>query len=429
MFIGHSKGLGLLFMTEMWERFSFYTLRALLVLYMVSKTLDGGLGWTRKEAFTLYGMYLGMAYVTPVIGGYLSDRFLGQRRSAMIGAILMAWGHLLMAVQSLPFFYAALSLVAIGNGFFKPCLTSILGQLYDDSTESHRDSAYSIFYMGINIGGMLAGFVSGWMLEAYGYDAGFAIAGLGMIIATLIFWWGQNRYLGDIGIKPTVKVVDHHAAPLTKEEKSRLFVVFILFLIVICFVTAWEQMGGLVTIFIQENVDRTIGNWTIPTPWLANLDPLFIVFLAPLFSILWVKLGEMEMDPFIGIKIGIGCLFLAGSFIILGYMVREISENGTLPHWSWIVLNKFLMVIGELCVIPISWAAATKLSPKSYISRVMGFMLAGIGVGSYLAGRVGALVDEVGEQAIFDTITIALCLLSVICILLNGKLKKLTHHQ
>lgn len=234
MFVGHSKGLGLLFLTEMWERFSFYTLRALLVLYMVAKTMDGGLGWSRKEAISLYGLYIGAAYVLPVIGGYLSDRFLGQQRSAMIGAALMALGHFCMAFNGLLFFYSALTLVAIGNGFFKPCLTSILGQLYDDSPESQRDSAYSLFYMGINIGGMLAGFAAGWLLTHYGFDAGFSVAGIGMVIGMGLFWSGKNRYLGEVGKYPQVKTEDHHTVPLTSEEKSRLGVILVLFFYLDC---------------------------------------------------------------------------------------------------------------------------------------------------------------------------------------------------
>lgn len=426
MFIGHSKGLGLLFMTEMWERFSFYAMRALLVLYMAGHLLDGGLGWSRSEALTLYGFYIGMAYMTPILGGYLSDRFLGQRRSAMIGAAMMAIGHFLMAFNPLWCFYLALTLVAIGNGFFKPCLTSILGQLYDDRDESQRDSAYSIFYMGINIGAILSSFVSGWLMVTYGFDVGFASAGVAMVIGLFIFWWGKDKYLGDAGAKPQVKMVDDHVEPLTSEEKSRLGVVFVLFLITIMFIAAWEQMGGLVPLFIQDSVNRQIGDWTIPTVWLAHIDPLFIILFAPIFSALWAKLGEKGKDPFIGAKMGMGCLFLAASFVVLGFMTRQINaDTAHLPHWGWVILNKLLVVFGELCVIPISWAAVTRLSPTSYISRAMGVMLAGIGVGSWVAGYLGSYVDEVGEQFIFDGITIALVIIAIFCWSINSKLKKM----
>ncbi|NGX42530.1 MAG: Di-/tripeptide transporter [Chlamydiae bacterium] len=426
MLFRHSKGLSLLFTTEMWERFSFYAMRALLVLYMTTRIFDGGLGWSRAEALRLYGIYLGAAYLTPVIGGYLSDRFLGQRRSAMIGAVMMAVGHFCMAFNELWLFYSALALIALGNGFFKPCLTSILGQLYDDADESQRDSAYSLFYMGINIGGAAAGLVSGWLLVLYGFDVGFAAAGVGMVIATLIFWWGKGKYLGDAGLRPTVKVKDHHAVSLTHEEKKQLLVVGFLFIVTVFFIVAWEQVGGLITLFIDESVDRQFGSWVIPTPWLANVDPFFIVFLAPTLSVFWAYLGKRKRDPFIGAKMGLGCLFLALSFVVLNVM-SSFADEGIQSHWGWVFFNKLLVVLGELCVIPISWAAATKLSPKGYISRVMGVMLAGIGIGSYLAGIVGSYVDEVGATTIFRALTIELVVLAGLCFLVNGKLKKLAH--
>ncbi len=296
----HSKSLQFLVMTEMWERFSFYTLRSLMVLYMTATVLDGGLGWTRSEALSLYGFYMGAAYLTPVFGGYFADRFLGQRQSTMIGAFLMAVGHFLMAFSGLWFFYAALTLVAIGNGFFKPCLTSILGEIYDDASESQRDSAYSLFYMGINIGAFAAGIIGGWVLQAWGYDVGFSVAGVGMLISLLLFWWGKNKYLGTAGLKPQVKMENDHVKPLTSGELSRIGVIIFLFLMMILYFIAWEQMGGLVTLFIRDSVDRMAGGWQIPTPWLANIDPFMIIFLAPTLSFLWVWLGKPELRSLSG---------------------------------------------------------------------------------------------------------------------------------
>jgi POT family proton-dependent oligopeptide transporter len=412
----------------MWERFSFYAMRALLILYITARIFDGGLGWSRADALRLYGIYLGAAYFMPVLGGYLSDRFLGQRRSAMIGAIMMAAGHFFMAFNELWIFFTALALIALGNGFFKPCLTSILGQLYDDANESQRDSAYSLFYMGINIGGAAAGIVSGWLLSLYGFDVGFAAAGVGMVVATLIFWWGKERFLGEAGKKPSVKVRHHHVVPLSREEKRQLVVIGFLFIVTVFFIVAWEQVGGLITLFIEDSVNRQIGSWMIPTPWLANVDPFFIIFLAPVLSAFWAYLGQRKQDPFLGAKMGLGCLLLAVSFVILG-VLSTIADEGIQPHWGWIVLNKFFLVLGELCVIPISWAAVTRLSPKSYISRVMGFMLAGIGLGSYLAGILGSYVDRVGATVIFTGLTLELIILAGLCFLVNPKLKELAHEK
>ena len=247
-----------------------------------------------------------------------------------------------------------------------------------------------------------------------------------MVVATLIFWWGKDKFLGTAGAKPQVKVKDHHAVPLTVEEKKRLMVVGVLFLITIFFIVAWEQIGGLITLFIDDNVDRQFGSWTIPTPLLANVDPFFIIFLAPTLSVFWAYLGKKNLDPFIGAKMGLGCLFLALSFIILGVM-SNLADQGISSHWGWIILNKLFLVLGELAVIPISWAAATKLAPTSYISRIMGLMLAGIGIGSYLAGILGSYVDQIGATAIFRGLTIELIVLAILCFLVNGTLKKFAH--
>ena len=415
-------------MTEMWERFSFYTLRSLLVLYMAGKISEGGLGWTKSEAISLYGIYMGVAYLTPLLGGYLADRFLGQRRSTMIGAFMMAIGHFLMAFQGLWFFYSALGLVAIGNGFFKPCLTSILGELYDDAKESQRDGAFSIFYMGINIGGAAAGFAAGWALSNYGYDLGFSIAGIGMVISLFIFWWGKDKYLGNVGIAPQAKVVNHHEKPLTAEEKKRLLVVFFIFLIIVFTYIAWEQLGGLLPLFIRDSVDRTIWGFEIPIPWFSVLNPLMIVLFAPVISLLWIGLGKGGKDPFLGAKLGLGLLAMTVGFLILGWMTTAANaKEGMLLGTEWIILFNFFVVLGELCINPISWAAATKLAPPSYTTRCMGLMLAGTGVGSYLAGYVGSLADTLGEVAIFYGLTGGLLVAAILCFMINPRLKALAH--
>jgi len=428
MIFRHSKGLQLLFMTEMWERFSFYTLRALLVLYMAGKVSEGGLGWSKSDAITVYGIYMGVAYLTPLIGGYLADRFIGQRTSTMIGAVMMAIGHFFMAFNDIFFFYAALSLVALGNGFFKPCLTSILGELYDDAEESQRDGAFSIFYMGINIGGAISGFAAGWALKAYGYDLGFSIAGIGMLISLLIFWWGKDKYLGTVGLKPQVKMEDDHVKPLTAEERSRLWVVFFIFLLIVFTYIAWEQLGGLVPLFIRDSVDRTLWGLELSVPFFSSLNPIMIIFLAPVLSLLWLWLGKRGKDPFLGAKMGIGFLAMTIGFLLLGWMTSVVSQtDGMLVGSEWIILFNFFIVIGELCITPISWAAATKLAPPSYTTRAMALMLAGSGIGAYLAGVLGSYVDSLGEIVIFYVLTGGLLLMAVFCFLINGKLKQLSH--
>lgn len=428
MIFRHSKGLQLLFMTEMWERFSFYTLRSLLVLYMAENISEGGLGWSKGEAINLYGIYMGVAYLTPLLGGYFADRLLGQRFSTMLGAVMMAFGHFLMAFQGVWFFYSALALVAFGNGFFKPCLTSILGELYDDAPESQRDGAFSIFYMGINIGGAVAGFAAGWALQSYGYDFGFSMAGVGMVISLLIFWWGKDKYLGDIGIRPQAKVENHHEKTLTDEEKSRLLVIFFIFLVVVFLYIAWEQLGGLLPLFIRDSVDRNLFGFEIPVPWFSSLNPVMVVFTAPILSLLWIWLGRKNLDPFLGVKLGLGLISMTVGFLLLGWMTHFVSvRKGVMMGSEWIFIFNFFVVVGELCIQPISWAAATKLAPRSYTTRCMALMLAGSGIGSYLAGYIGSLVDEVGEVAIFYGLTGGLLLAAIFCFMINPRIKTLAH--
>lgn len=428
MLFRHSKGLRLLFMTEMWERFSFYTLRSLLVLYMAASISEGGLGWSKAEAISLYGIYMSVAYLTPLLGGTIADRFIGQRTSTMIGAVLMAIGHFCMAFQGLVFFYTALGLVALGNGFFKPCLTSILGELYDDSSESQRDGAFSLFYLGINIGGAIAGFAAGWALDFSGYDFGFSIAGIGMVISLLIFWRGKDKYLGTIGIEPRAARKGEAIRPLSEEEKNRLLVVFALFLIVVFLYIAWEQLGGLVPLFIRDSVDRTLWGFDIPIPWFSSLNPVMIVFFAPLLSLLWLWLGKRGLDPFLGAKMGIGFLAMTIGFLLLGWMTSLAQGgSGVLLGSEWIILFNFFLVVGELCINPISWAAATKLAPPGYTTRCMALMLAGSGVGSYLAGLIGSYVDDLGETAIFYGFTLGLLIVAILCFLINKRMKRLAH--
>jgi proton-dependent oligopeptide transporter, POT family len=428
MLIKHGKGLQFLFMTEMWERFSFYTLRALLILYLTAQVFDGGLGWSKGDAFRLYGIYIGLAYLTPLFGGYLADRFLGQRRCAMIGAIMMSVGHFFMAFNHSWFFFSALGLVALGNGLFKPCLTAILGELYDDSSESQRDAAYSFFYMGINIGGALAGVTAGWLLNLWGYDAGFIAAGIAMLVATLVFWWGKRRFLGEVGRHTQVKIRNNKVVKLNKEEKKRIWAVGFIFLIVVFFFIGWEQIGALITLFINDSVDRHAGGIQLSTPLLANLDPIMIIILAPTLGLLWGFLGKKNLDPFLGAKMGIGCFLLSLSFLVL-WLMSQVADQGVLPSWHWIILNKFFLSIGELCVVPISWAAVTRLMPSSYASRGIAVMLAAVAVGSYLSAEVGRYVEKIGSTELFFILMSMTGVLTLACFIINPVLKRLVNNS
>ena len=292
--LGHPKGLFLLFATEMWERFSYYGMRALLVLSLIAgvETANPGFGWSQSEALKLYGLFTGFVYFTPLIGGWLADNYLGQRKSVIIGGVLMAIGQFTLASAipgNLQLFYVGLFILVLGNGFFKPNISTMVGDLYEEG-DARRDGAFTIFYMGINAGAFLAPLVCSTLGEdpTYGWRAGYFAAGVGMVLSVIIQLALAKRYLGDIGTVPAAKrslaASGGKHAPLTPDEVDRLRVIFMLFVFVVLFWAAFEQAGGLMNIYAQEKTDRMIGAFEVPAGWFQSLNPLFIVLLAPIFS-------------------------------------------------------------------------------------------------------------------------------------------------
>lgn len=392
------SGLYLLFATEMWERFSFYAMRALLVLYMSSATIEGGLGFSAPFSLKIYSYYLGIAYITPIIGGYIADRFLGSYRSALLGGLLMAIGHGLMAFRDVYFFYSALMFVAIGNGFFKPNITSILGQLYRER-DPRRDGGYAIFYMGINVGGVLAGVSSGTLQKLYGYEAGFAAAALAMVLSLVVF----------ASLAKTMLPVEAtHQGGLKKNGKGqnrlsaldfdRLLVIVALTLALTLFIVPFEQIGGLLNIFAQRFVDRSpyifgiqLMPWDIPTAYFQSLNPFFIVLFSPLISSIWLRLEERKCNPFYAQKMAIGLLLTALSWWIMLMIVPDTLCKSCSLHWGWLVLQNALTTLGELCILPVIWSCISAIAPRGYMSTLMACSMIAIGVGSWLSGEVGSL--------------------------------------
>ena len=287
----------------MWERFSYYGMRALLVLSLVAgvETANPGFGWTQAEALKLYGLFTGFVYFTPLIGGWLADNYLGQRKSVIIGGLVMAAGQFTLAAAipgNLQLFYIGLVLLVLGNGFFKPNISTMVGDLYPEG-DARRDGAFTIFYMGINAGAFLAPLVCSTLGEdpAKGWAYGYFAAGVGMILSVIIQLLLARKYLGEIGVVPAA----HRAAalaggekkPLTPDEVDRLRVIFMLFVFIVLFWAAFEQAGGLMNLYAAEKTDRMIGAFEVPAGWFQSLNPLFIVLLAPLFSVAWSKLGEI----------------------------------------------------------------------------------------------------------------------------------------
>ncbi|MBN4066863.1 peptide MFS transporter [Simkania negevensis] len=409
-------------MTEMWERFSFYGMRALLVLYMIAQVGSGGLGWTYGEALSLYGTYLGVAWLTPLAGGVIADRWLGQRNSVLLGGVLMAVGLFTLAFgQQLAAFYIALTVLAIGVGFFKPCITVILGGLYKPG-DARRDSGFSIFYMGINIGGFLASIICGWLQVTYGFRYGFLTAAIGMLLGLGIFLYGF-RYLGDAGKKPVAKKQERR--PLNAEEKQGIALVVLLCTFLIAFIIAYEQAGGLLSIYAQDYTNREFFGFEVPTAWFQALNPLMITMGAPIVSVIWMRLARKRRDLSVATKMGIGFLLTGVSFLFMVGAAKELGF-GAKSSLFWLVGFNVFSTFGELCIMPVLWSAVTKLSPKHLVSTLMAISLGAIGFGSKLAGLVGGYIEKLGPLQLFASITVAMFAFSIVMIMANKKLMALS---
>jgi POT family proton-dependent oligopeptide transporter len=425
-FLGHPKGLFLLFMTEMWERFSYYGMRALLVLYAVAATndLNPGLGWDNAQALTLYAWYTGLVYFTPLFGGWLADNVIGQRKAVVIGGLVMALGQFALASplgimgtspawslgplgiafpETATSFYLGLLLLVIGNGFFKPNISTMVGDLYKQG-DARRDGAFTIFYMGINLGAFLAPLVCSTLGEdpAYGWRMGFLAAGIGMMLSVVVQLAFAQRYIGDIGREPaaarSLKLAGGTKQPLTPDERDRLRVIFVVFIFVVMFWAAFEQAGGLLNLFAEKYTDRTAGSFTVPTGWFQSLNPLFIVLLAPLFSMLWSRLGDRGRNPKTPVKMYLGLLQVALGFIFLVVAVFEMQRTADMKSGMiWLVLGYLFHTTGELCISPVGLSMVTKLAPLRLGSLMMGVWFLINFVANTLAGYIGAFSEHMGE--------------------------------
>ncbi|MCQ6265979.1 peptide MFS transporter [Fictibacillus sp. WQ 8-8] len=441
----HPPGLYLLFFTEMWERFSYYGMRAILVLYLTKSLISGGLGMSDSVAMSIYGFFTGAVYFTPMIGGYLTDRFLGKRLAITIGGVTMALGNLvLFANQSKPAFFAGLALLIIGNGFFKPNISTLVGDLYSKN-DARKDAAFTIFYMGINIGAFFSPLIVGFLaedffkttvngVEHFGFKFGFLAAAIGMIIGQLLFNFLGNKFLGDIGKKPVGAaqntVSDNvKKKPLTKVEKNRVKVIVILTFFVIFFMAGFEQAGSSLTLYTDKFIDRTVFGWTVPTSWFQSLNPLFIVIFAPIISILWVKLSKSKRgDLPTPTKMAIGMMLLGAGFAVL---VPALIQTGTgdssavKANMIFMVLTYFLHTIGELCLQPVGLSMTSKLAPVKLASLMMGVWLAGSGFANILAGQLASTTESLGYFEVFMIIGGVTIFLGLILLSLSKKLVKM----
>ncbi|MCH1588885.1 MAG: peptide MFS transporter, partial [Flavobacteriales bacterium] len=336
---GHPIGLFILFFTEMWERFSYYGMRAILVLYLVAETTaaNPGMGWTSGEALALYGWYTMMVYVMSVPGGYIADKFLGQRKSVTIGGILLLIGHSILAIEHLTAFYAGLVFIVLGVGMLKPNISTMVGGLYKQG-DVRRDKGFTIFYIGINVGAFLSSLIVGYVGETYGWHYGFGLAGIGMALGVTQYLLGQ-KYLSQVGnflgdSSETSQVMD---APLTKVEKDRIVVLLISFLLVILFWGAFEQAGGLMNIYTMEKTNRMIGDWMVPASWFQSINAMFIIFFGSSVAAYWAsrKLkGKTSSSLF---KMIIGLIIMGTGFFFMTAATAQYESTGSSAMY-WLVL-------------------------------------------------------------------------------------------
>jgi POT family proton-dependent oligopeptide transporter len=434
---GHPKALYVLFFAETWERFSFYGMRALLTLYMTSHFL-----FSDERAYGVYGSYTALVYGTPVIGGMLADRVLGSRRAVVLGGVLMALGHFAMAFEGL--FYFALALLICGNGFFKPNISTSVGRLYPPG-DPRRDGAFTIFYMGINLGAAVAPLACGEIGARFGAHYGFTLAGIGMVIGLSVYLWGQRLlrevnepeeaalaappllpglsrqtavYLGSVpavlvawqlvqseglvlyllsavAVPSLIWVMAFMVTKCTREERDRLLVALVLIAFSVVFWAFFEQAGSSMTLFTERNVKRTIFDAELSTPSFQAVNPMFILLLAPLFSWLWTRLGKQGREPSTPLKFGLGIVQLGLGFGAL-YLGAAEARDGVV--WvGWLLIGYFLHTTGELCLSPIGLSMITKLSPPKIVGMMMGMWFLSSAFAQYVAAMIAKLTGVSGD--------------------------------
>ena len=453
---GHPKGLYLLFFTEMWERFSYYGMRAILILYLTKKLMEGGLGMDEKYAMLLYGYFTGFVYFTPLIGGWLADRYLGKRLAVTIGGITMMLGQFtLFGLNSTTGLYIGLLLLIIGNGFFKPNISTLVGGLYKDG-DSRRDAAFTIFYMGINLGAMIAPLIIGVVTDnmfattnedgsiSYGYRYGFLVSGIGMLLGQVIFNLLGTKYLGDLGTKPVGAVSDTEVAKVQKsinpetgkeldekDEKQRISVIFILLIFAVFFWAGFEQAGSSLSLYTDKYIDRSIGSFEIPTSWFQSVNPLFIVTLAPLFTLFWASPIGRRLTT--SVKMGVGMIILGVGFLFMIGAVAERSANGDVDDVNnkaalmWLIMTYLLHTIGELCISPVGLSVVTKLSPPKLASVLMAVWMLSSFFANIVGGYIASYVETMGAGEVFKYIAGFVSVCGVLLILLNRVILKLMH--
>lgn len=445
-FLGHPKGLSILFFTEMWERFSYYGMRALLVLFLMANVGDGGFGWSKLEALTLYGWYTMAVYLVAIPGGIIADKLLGQKKTVMLGGFILVAGHFMMAVPGMASFYTALTLIVIGSGFLKPNISTLVGGLYKQG-DSRRDGGFMIFYMGINLGAMLGSILCGIIAAAYGWHIGFTLAGFGMLLGQIVYIWGQkflitvddeeHSELAQIETEPLTDILDQPAAaiekieelPVEKKKKietSRLIVLGISFIAVCFFWMSFEQAGGLMSIYTEEYTNRFMFGYEIPTAVFQALNAAFILIFGTIVANFWVRRWKKGKETSTIYKMGFGLIILGIGFLFMVGASMQRDATGESAMY-WLVFAYLFHTIGELCLSPTALSFITKLAPKRMVSSIMGIYFAVTGLANKLASEIGKSSELLGELTIFWGLVAFGIVVGVGLLLLTKKLKAMAY--
>ena len=483
-FLGHPVGLYILFLTEMWERFSYYGMRAILVLYLVAEVgiENAGLGWSNEDALALYGWYTMFVYVASIPGGIIADKILGQKKSVFVGGMLLVAGHSVLAVEAMWAFYTGLSLIVMGVGMLKPNISTMVGGLYPKHEQDKRDMGFYIFYMGINLGAAVSALLVGYIGETIGWHYGFGLAGIGMAFGQLTYWYGQ-RYLTHVGnlviderdesektdgnlissiFKSTNSLVGFVLTMLLgifiwqfqgsldygllvmglafavgvaivvyndgdQIEKDRILITYLAFLIVIVFWGSFEQAGGLLNVYAKQKTDLLIGNFLVPASWFQSVNAIFILIFATIVGSFWVWWKNRKRESSSLFKMAIGVIIMGWGFFFMSAASMQYEAEG-LSSMHWLVLAYLFHTIGELCASPVALSFITKLAPDRWMAFMMGAYFAATGLGNKVAGLLGESATEMGEFAIFTGIAVFCTIFGLLVVLIIKPLKRLTHN-
>ncbi|HEV8395710.1 MAG TPA: peptide MFS transporter [Vicinamibacterales bacterium] len=434
-FFGHPRGLATLFFTEMWERFSYYGMRAFLLYYMTASVTAGGLGFSDADGTSIYGTYTGAAWGASIVGGFIADRFLGQYRSVLIGGIVIMLGHFTLVFRPVPFFYAGLALIVIGTGLLKPSASTLVGLLYEPG-DKRRDAGYSLFYMGINGGAILGPIIAGYIAQEIDWHLGFGCAGVFMLFGVIQYVAGRKNFRTALerAAKATAPKTSHAgAAPagsagaisFSTSEWKRIAAIFAFFAFAILFWGGYEQAGSTLALFADRNTRLELFGFPFPSSWFQSVQPIFVVILAPIFAWLWIRLGRRE--PPVTAKFAMGLLFMGIAFLIMVPAGASAQGSGLRVSPWWLIAWNLFSEFGEVCLYPVGMNAVSKLSPARIVGVMMGVWFLSISFGNKLAGWAAGFITTVPLDRLFAIFAVILVVASLLMFALLRPIGRLTN--